>query len=635
MAYREKGHIINNKQDIIKIIIFAMIMAVLWTGYSYYVPYQMGHDQTVLATIIAKDLDPGLYRRDYAFKDDSLYRNYIPLYRQLLRSLTKLTGSFEAGLLSLVPVVVLVYAIGMALLLYRLTDSLWAALLITFLSMPYRPAPPGEIWGVGGVEYIQPRTLATAVAPYLFLLFFKLLEVPSLGKGILLGGLVGLVAFLHPPTALFMGEIFIGLFALTYLRRPGQWGTLGALVLAYGLAALYPLTLMDQQPVVLGASTSFAEFSQVLQTYLKIPTNWGGFPGETTEHRLWLLLGATLLLGLNYLCRPDSQRPRALLHAWLGGGLVILFLCWRIAGKGGGLTWLYALAAIYLVLRYRRGNPQRLDWWLMGMGYLVLAFALIPYYGFTLLWLKTQFLPLTSLVVEHYRAARFIHLFMYLLSARVAVYLVTQLADWLKTSKETVMTEYTLVALSIWNVGLFWVVQGGVALYETLRYFGRSRRAVLAGVTVFSLVGLGVLLLTPTSRHKFWQNLRERGLYSKAPVDLKEDEALFAWARSNTPKDALFYHGSALFRYRGQRSITYSLADLINHRDSRYVDFYRRYRRLEKAYEAPAELALEARRLAADYLVLEKRRPVRLYFPISFENQKYLVYRVPHGETVP
>ncbi|MDP3183402.1 MAG: hypothetical protein Q8M54_11380 [Desulfobaccales bacterium] len=601
-------------------------MSVLWTGYSYYFPYRMGHDQICLGTMIAKDLDPGLYPRDYAFKDNSLYRHYIPFFRQIMRSLTTLTGSFETALFSLVPVVVLVYVLGMALLLFRVSNSLWAALLITFFSIPYRPAPGGEIWGVGGLEFMLARTLATALTPYLFILFFNLLESPNLRKGAFLGALTGLLAFLHPPTALFTGEIFVVLFTLTCLAKPRHWPVLGALLLVYTLTAVYPLTLMEQPlTAAAGAPVNFGELSQVVQQILKIPTDWGISTGAVTARRVWLLLGATLLLGLNYLLRPALQKPRAALIAWLWGGLLVLYLGWRIAGKGAGLSLLYALAALYLILRYRQKDPQPLDWWLLGLGFVTLMISLVPLYGLTLLWLKLEFLPLTTLVVEHYRAVRFLHLFLYLLSARAAVYLVAQLSEWLKTSPQAVMTEYTLLALSIWNWGLFWVILSGVTLYEALRRFSPARRLALAGSLAFGLLGLAGLLFYPSSLKMLWQGLNARGLAIRTPADLKADEPLFAWALSHTPRDALFYHNSAAFRYRGQRSITHSQADLINYRDHRFVDFYRRYQEFEKSYATPQSLARKAQEV--DFIVVEKSRPVRLRFPLAFENDKYLVYQ--------
>ncbi len=76
------------------ILIFALIMAVFYTWTSMSTPYQMGHDQTYLGTFLAKDQDPTLYLRDYAFHDDTLYRSYIPAYRWFLNKLIRSDRQF-------------------------------------------------------------------------------------------------------------------------------------------------------------------------------------------------------------------------------------------------------------------------------------------------------------------------------------------------------------------------------------------------------------------------------------------------------------------------------------------------------------------------------------------------------------
>jgi hypothetical protein len=125
--------------------------------------------------------------------------------------------------------------------------------------------------------------------------------------------------------------------------------------------------------------------------------------------------------------------------------------------------------------------------------------------------------------------------------------------------------------------------------------------------------------------------LWNKGLAVRLPADHQEDAALYAWARTHTPPEALFYTDSAALRYWGQRSITHSQADLINYRDQRFVDFYRRYQEFDKAYDTAATLARKGR--GADFIVVEKRRPVRLRFSVVFENDKYLVYQV--GKRLP
>jgi hypothetical protein len=132
-------------------------------------------------------------------------------------------------------------------------------------------------------------------------------------------------------------------------------------------------------------------------------------------------------------------------------------------------------------------------------------------------------------------------------------------------------------------------------------------------------------MLTQPSLKGFWPGLRQPGPALRLPGDLNVDAALYAWARSHTPKDALFFTNSAAFRYQAQRSITHSQADLINYRDRRFVDFFHHYQNLEEVYGSPQALA----RLASgvDFIVVEKTRRVRLRFPVVFENHKYLVYQ--------
>ncbi len=601
-------------------------MAMFYTLESMYTPYQMGHDQTYVGTMLAKDGDPTLYLRDYAFHDDTLYRSYIPVIRWLFRELSLLTGSFDHALLSVVPLVVFLFALGTGLLLLEWSQSLWIALVITFLAIPYRPAPSGELWGAGGVEFVLARTMATALAPFVFILFFRFLGKPAAKEAALTGIATGLLAFLHPPTALFLGELFAGLYILNHFWNRRDWLFLALMLGCYLLVAVFPLTFMEQQAPA--AALDFAGMRPVIQSYLKIPTNWGNFPGDPTERRVWLFLGATLVLGLNYVLRP-ANRLQAALQGWCWGNLIILYICWRLAGKGAGFTWLYVVALGYVIWRYRRRDLEQQDWWLLGLGFMVLAISVLPYYFFTLLWLKIDSLWLTSLVIEHYRAVRLIHPFFYLFSARAARYLVPQVAEWLQTTRQTVLVEYTLLAVTMSSRLLFGLSLAAMVFWEGWRVLPHWRRAMTTGIICLFLVGAGSLALFPSVKNSFGTFVgRDLGV-GKSKVDLRADEELYAWARTQTPKDSLFFYGSPLFRYRAQRSITHALGDLINHREARYVEIFRRYHRLEKAFEDPATLIREAKALQANYIVVEKSRQICLSLKLVFKNEKYLVYQLP------
>ena len=73
------------------------------------------------------------------------------------------------------------------------------------------------------------------------------------------------------------------------------------------------------------------------------------------------------------------------------------------------------------------------------------------------------------------------------------------------------------------------------------------------------LISAGGLLFFPSVKKRVGAFVvRDLGL-DKANLDLPADEELYTWARTQTPKDSLFFYGSPLFRYRAQRSITHAL----------------------------------------------------------------------------
>ena len=230
------------------ILVFALIMAVFYTWTSMSTPYQMGHDQTYLGTFLAKDRDPTLYLRDYVFHDDTLYRSYIPAIRWLFDKLSRLTGSFDQALLSLVPVVVFFFTLGTGLLLLEWSQSVWIALVITFLAIPYRAAPSGELWGVGGVEFMLARTLATATGTLCFHPLFSIFgKAHSQGSGFYGCRPPACWPFSIPPPPCCWANYLPG-FLSWLIFEPGAAGCFWPCCSAgYFLMAVYPLTFMEQQ----------------------------------------------------------------------------------------------------------------------------------------------------------------------------------------------------------------------------------------------------------------------------------------------------------------------------------------------------------------------------------------------------
>ncbi len=610
---------------------FALLSCLAFTFYRVYTPWCLTHDQIYLGTFDAREEDPGLFKRDYLFRTDSFYRYYLPVFRQLLSFLRELTGSFEIGLWVLVPLLVAVYAWGWGLLLWRLTQSLWITLLFTFLALPYRPAPLGEFWGVAGVEGMVARTLVTAISPYLFLLIFSGLQRPRYWQGLLFGGLAGLAAYIHPLTSLSLVGLAAALWLLLQGRCPRTWGLVALMLVVFGAMATYPGLLREQQAWAPGVGISFEEFRQAVSLIFKVPTQLFSLAKQNhlTRH-LALFLIVLLLTGTNYFISSEGEKPRALLYFWLGMGLTVVYLGWRIVGKGAGLSWLYATLAAYIILVFGRRQIERLDWWLLAWGVVTLLLYLVPSFCLTWLWLNVESIFLTTWVVEYRRVARLLHPFSYMMGARAAVLLIPWLSQTLRQRGTVVAGEYILLTLGMFNQLIFRAVFLGVLSWEVLRLWPRYRPWLMAGGLLVLLLGGWQLSLQRSlpDWQEFFAPIAPFRQYS--PTEQQAEEELANWAREHTPKEALFYHDSPLFRYLSRRSITHAYptsGETGNYRTTAMVELYLRSLRLEAALQNPETLAREARLLQADYIVTDKLKSARLRFPLVYENDKYLVYQ--------
>jgi len=610
---------------------FALLMALVFTAYRLYIPWNLSHDLIYLGTFDGKAADPSLFARDCTFSDDSFFSHYLPVFRQLLACLRQLTGSFEGGLWLLVPVLVFIYALGWGLLLWRLHHSLWIALLFTFLAIPYRPAPLGEVWGVAGIEGMVARTLVTAPAPYLFLLLFSWLEEPRYWKALLLGTITGLSAIIYPLTPMFFLELCCGLFILGHGRRKAVWGMLALMIVVFGVLAFYPGSLREQQAWAPGVGVSFEEFRQVVQQVFKIPQPWHSFQENKMIRYLLLLLGVFGFWGAKYYFASPEGKPRAALQLWLWGGLTVVYLCWRLAGKGAGLSWLYVTLAAYVVWGAVRRELERQDWWLLAWGFVTLFIYLVPSYLIISLWLQLEEVSLTTWVVEYRRVTRLIHPFSYLLAARAAFRLIPWLAQVLGRSLPVLQAEYTVITLAMCHRTVFWLTLLAVGSYEYLRRW--SHRLALAAVGLVVLAAFLAAYLVPSAAvPRVQELLAPLPTFATFGADyLEAEKELAAWARQHTPKDALFYHQSAFFRYQARRSITHghpTWGETGNYRTTNMVNLYRRSLKLNAAYQDPQALLQEAAAAGADYLVVEREKNLPLNLPVVFENSRFIVYRL-------
>ena len=107
--------------------------------------------------------------------------------------------------------------------------------------------------------------------------------------------------------------------------------------------------------------------------------------------------------------------------------------------------------------------------------------------------------------------------------------------------------------------------------------------------------------------------------------------ALYAWARTESAVDALFYYNSLDFRYGAQRSITHAWKDLglAYYGRVNLVPYARRIVDFDAGYRDPDVMLALAKAENVDYIILEPIVGFSLELPIAYRNASYTVYALP------
>jgi hypothetical protein len=262
---------------------------------------------------------------------------------------------------------------------------------------------------------------------------------------------------------------------------------------------------------------------------------------------------------------------------FVGLALSLLPLGAVIVERGSAQPLLWGWVAFALAVPLA-GRPTRIDWLILALLALVIAevFWITPTLQWV--WQKYEVAALTSFAVEHARLSRFAYLALYLAAARLSGVVVAKLPG-----------------RSLFRRGLRWLLPLGVAV-----------------AVAWPLATVRTRLLG----RKPW------------PHDPAATE-LYAWARTQTPKDALFFHPDLAFRYYARRSITHAWKDLsaaIYTRGRLFAE-WRRFREYENASWDLNVLVAVSRRDQIDFIVRTVDKPGPP-LPEVFRNAKYIVYRV-------
>ncbi len=660
-----KNNIQMSRRDVIIVALIMVLVIIAWIVDSVRKIDNINSDMHVVATMVAKDLNPNLYLRDVNYSTNELYRFYTPAYRWLVGWLWQVTGEFEWGLVWLTPFVLGAYMIGMYLLLLWVTENPWIALGVTIASAGYYETMGEEIWGSGRSTLMLARTLFTATVPYLTLLILDVWQRLNWSKMIVLGLGLGLAANLHPPSGMHLTVIVIGMLILLYGFRSGWlrfWLKLGVMILA-SLVGVWP-TLVNYVRGTTETDLVGVDF----KTLYRIVSEWYDMPFRPLEIKFrslglvvaqsqlevmfWIGLGAGVLaLGLYFLVVP--RRPGLKRWFWLVGGLLTIWYAFIVALFN--LIIIFALVALYVIYRFYRGPITRLDSMLVGWTALIVAQSFIGYYLIVKLWEYSELVSLTTLVGEQPRAARFIYLPIYLLVGLSVVALVREIANrWPVNERgETGLSVSAGLMVAV-APGLSQVISRDLSrgligllvglIFVAVLAWWTTNRKELAGWrgTIIGLGGVVIVLFGPLAPvlspylHIPAVNVFDPTAMTPELAFKAHDQALYDWAKTKTEQDTLFFWcdfgpiTTLHFRLKAERSLTHHWRDLNQrtYNPGTLPVHHERYRQFERACLNLFSTVAAAQEAGADFILIPSRLAAEFETESCFFNERYAVFPV-------
>ncbi len=650
-------------------LIIALILAfviIAWMIDSVRHSDHLNNDMHVVATMVAKDLNPNLYLRDVNYASDELYRFYTPLYRWLLGKLWQLTGEFEWGLIWLTPFVLGAYLLGMYWLLMRVTQNPWLSLGVTIASAGYYETMGQEIWGSGDATLMLARTIYTATVPYLTLLILTTWRTPSWRNLMLLGLGLGLTANLHPPSGLHLTIAVMSTLVLLFGFKSGWphfWLKLGLMAFA---------TLLGVGPTLLnyvGGTSNIDLGSGDFQTLHRIVSEWYEMPFRPLEIKfsslglilappqleimVWIgLIVGLLALGLYFFALPIWPGLKRWL--WLGAGLLTVWYAYTVALFN--LTTIFLLVAIYIIYCFYRHSITWFNSVLIAWVALIAAQSLLGYYFIVKLWEYSELASLTTLVGEQPRAARFIYLPIYLLVGLAGVALVKTIAHRQQVNQRGLtgisVSVGLLIALSPglsevlsvnWWLGLTGLMVALTCVALLVWWTSTQNGGWLTrwGI-IIGLIGIIIILFGPLAPilgpylHLPTVNLLDP--VSRTP-DLRyqaHDQALYTWVKTETEQDALFFWcefgptTTLHFRLKAERGLTHHWRDLNQrtYNPGTLAVHHQRYRQYERACDDLFTAVSVAAESEADFILVPSDQTADFKAESCFFNDRYAVFPV-------
>lgn len=644
-----------------KTFLVSLILFVLVTGYVTYdafltawleSPGSSG-DQTNIGIMELRLSDDSLYSRDYLFKDTTLFRFYTPVFISLTTALRHWTGSYFLGLAILVPISLLFYQVGMYLLTYQVTGNNLIAMLIALISSRRWWSIGVTYWGVAGINAMVPRSLFLMCVPWIILAWFTWLHDKSYWKLSLIAFFIGLLSNLHPVSGYLLTQLLLSIFVLELgFSRKAILKLIGlfiAIVMGAWPTLINFLRNTNSNVVESVASVPFVQFYTIIKE--RLDTMFPLKPDElvlwnhsiTANEQIiivWLYLLLMVLVAVSYLLSRRgvlaSGQPKLFFGLMFVIQLPLAFLLTRFSTPA-----LFILLGLYPILIKQ---PDKWDRWLLMFMTFTICYSFIAAYFLEIIWRQLEWLRLTVLVAEQMRIARFVYLPLFLYVARILTLLASNVwPNWVRTSLLTLIvfflmwSNFLAILVMVFVSGIiliqlnyedtwqhFWAkVLNLLTWHHRLRW-----HQVAISMSLMTLIIIGFIQFTSSVT---WQTLPSNLQQQIAPTlnpEQEDTQALFAWARSETDIDSLFYYDSLEFRHRAQRSLTHSWKDLgiAYYSQSLLIPFHERYQKLQAGYEDVTLLLSYATEYDVNYIIIESKYNLILDLPVAFKNNSYTVY---------
>jgi hypothetical protein len=372
-------------------------------------------DTPLVLAHISKGMDPGLYPKSAWPQAGSLY---IPAYQEVVRCLAAGSGSAWTGMMRLFAICLTLFLVALWLFLRKAgAGTAWTFLLVVAASA-VRDSGGGEYWGMS--FQVEP------LARYLFLALALLACIPlmrtwprvSFKAGVTDLAVVGLLANLHPPSAVGWELVL----AMMILFGEGAWRRKFSTVLCGGLLALV-LALPAVAPSIgmtASAETSLAAlpFADLVQHVRQTQTElfpWvanPAFAGRVLPQgpMLWVLLVlyVGLMAGWFWAWRRLSAEERAGRRMWFALGAIqwfFLFAATRYQAVDLCLIFL-----LYLICVRKAQRPTRVEWLVLALAMAVNLICWVGSAGLRLIWEFGEIRQITFLVVNFSRVSRYVYL---------------------------------------------------------------------------------------------------------------------------------------------------------------------------------------------------------------------------------